>query len=245
MTLKRFIPSSIKRVLRILLRKTRDRLAGDTRRFSRQTDTTEAFKHHISISQNINKNESYRNKIHNLNIAIGKLQYRPVNPGELFSFWHCVGEPNRKRGYQKSRSLVQGGLREEYGGGLCQLSGIIYLLALKSGLNIIERHPHSVDIYAEDERYAPLGADATVVYGYKDLRIENSLTCPVYFQFSITDQCLVGSLFSRDVIKTYEMEFDRHRRADGELVISYRLKCGNKLEVTRSFYTTLSKTVAN
>jgi vancomycin resistance protein VanW len=34
------------------------------------------------------------------------------------------------------------------GGGLCQLSGIVYEAGLRAGLDPAERHPHSRDLYA-------------------------------------------------------------------------------------------------
>jgi hypothetical protein len=50
----------------------------------------------------------------------------------------------------------------------------VYHIGIIAGLDIIERYNHSVDIYTDDTRFAPLGTDATVVYGYKDLRIRNN-----------------------------------------------------------------------
>ncbi|HTP30232.1 MAG TPA: VanW family protein, partial [Anaeromyxobacteraceae bacterium] len=46
-----------------------------------------------------------------------------------------------------------------------------------------ERHSHSIDLYTDSTRFAPLGADATVAYGRKDLRFENTLTGLVSFGF--------------------------------------------------------------
>jgi hypothetical protein len=96
----------------------------------------------------------------------------------LHSFWHVVGRPSVARGFLPGRSLLAGELRPDYGGGLCQLSGLIYYASLMAGLTIVERHPHSRDIYDEQMRYAPLGADATVAYGFKDLRVLSSLSFP-------------------------------------------------------------------
>ena len=53
------------------------------------------------------------------------------------------------------------------------MSGLIYYVSLMAGLEVLERHPHSRDIYDDQTRYAPLGADATVAYGFKDLRVLN------------------------------------------------------------------------
>ncbi len=85
-----------------------------------------------------------------------------------------------------SRNLVNGKIQFTYGGGICQVAGILYHLALMAGLDILERHSHSLDIYTEVERFTPLGADATVVYGYKDLRIRNNTGHPICFEIYIT-----------------------------------------------------------
>jgi vancomycin resistance protein YoaR len=46
------------------------------------------------------------------------------------------------------------------------------------GLRIDERHPHSVDTYRE-ARYYDFGRDASIEYGYRDLRFTNLLDVPV------------------------------------------------------------------
>jgi len=81
-----------------------------------------------------------------------------VPPEAIFSFWHVVDRPTGARGFVPGRSLLGGELRPDYGGGLCQLSGIIYYSSLIAGLDILERHPHSRDIYDDQTRYTPLGA---------------------------------------------------------------------------------------
>lgn len=67
------------------------------------------------------------------------------------------------------------------GRGLCQLSGLIYYISLLAGLELIERHPHSLAIYDETTGFTPLGSEATVVYGYKDLRLRNNTDAPLQF----------------------------------------------------------------
>lgn len=80
--------------------------------------------------------------------------------------WWAIRVP--KRDTKNGRNLVAGKIQGNYGGGLCQVSGLLYYIALATGLEILERHAHSIDIYAEEDRFAPLGADDTVVFGYKN-----------------------------------------------------------------------------
>jgi len=51
-------------------------------------------------------------------------------------------------------------------------------------LEILERHAHSIDAYGSS-RYVPLGRDATVAYGYKDLQFRNATVVPMTLRFRI------------------------------------------------------------
>jgi vancomycin resistance protein VanW len=146
-------------------------------------------------------------KKHNLSLAMQKLQDVVIAPGQILSFWHLVGNPSAKAGYVEGRTLTGEELTTSVGGGLCQLSGLVYLLALKSGLTILERHPHSKDIYTDATRFAPLGSDATVVYGYKDLQIQNDLPAPICFRFFMTKQEIQAHLCSPHAITQAQVEF--------------------------------------
>ena len=134
------------------------------------------------IVQNLGTKESEK-KQHNIRIAIQKINDLQLKSGQVFSFWHFVNFPTYKGGYLKSRAIQNNKILEEIGGGICQLSGLIYYLALHCNLEIIERHYHSIDIYKEEERFTPLGSDATVYFGYKDLVFINNQA--VSFQFKL------------------------------------------------------------
>jgi vancomycin resistance protein VanW len=134
------------------------------------------------VAQPIPPTDHVPEKLHNLELARRRIGDLLIPPGGVFSFWHLVGPPGPKHGFRAGRSLLGGQLRVDYGGGLCQLSGAIYHLSLLAGLRVLERHPHSVDIYDDSTRHTPLGADATVAYGFKDLRVENTLPEPLCLQ---------------------------------------------------------------
>jgi vancomycin resistance protein VanW len=102
---------------------------------------------------------------------------------------------------------LAGKLRPDYGGGLCQLSGLIYYASLMAGLKILERHAHSRDIYDDQTRYAPLGSDATVAYGFKDLRVLNIYSFPVCFRVSITSDKAACQVCAPEPIEPREIEF--------------------------------------
>jgi len=127
----------------------------------------------FELKQVIKKGEFHENKVHNLRIVGSKINTLIIQPNEVFSFWKSVGKPNEKNGFKEGRNLIKTHISSDFGGGICQFSSILYFLALQSGLKIIERFPHSIDVYKEYERFTPLGSDCTVVYGYKDLQFQN------------------------------------------------------------------------
>lgn len=178
-----------------------------------------AFPVCLRLEQRVLLTDYIQAKLHNIETARGSLENLPVPPGGVLSFWHVVGRPTAKRGFWPGRSLLGGRLKPDYGGGLCQLSGLLYYLSLQAGLEIAERHPHSVDIYDDTERYAPLGADATVAYGFKDLRVLNTLCAPICFRVSISHTSLNGSLCSPAGIVPCIVEFLRTDHADGRCTV--------------------------
>ena len=105
----------------------------------------------------------------------------------------------------------------ERGGGLCQASGIIYHLALIAGLQIIERYNHSKDLYTEETRFCPLGSDATVAYGYRDLRIKNNTDTLINFSLEVCDNHFTGYLFSKEPIQKHEIHFEYQVKNDNLL----------------------------
>lgn len=120
----------------------------------------------------------YENKMHNLGLVRDRMQGLVIAPGEYFSFWKLVGLPDEAHGFREASMFMNRRVGSAIGGGICQLSGVIYNAALLAGAEIIERHAHSIDAYGEG-RYIPLGRDATVAYGYKDLAFRNILGIPL------------------------------------------------------------------
>ena len=153
-------------------------------------------------TQVIHETPTAEAKRHNLRLAADALQRTCIAPGEVFSFARVVGPPIASRSYRAGRTLVGGEIAASIGGGLCQLSGLLYVAALECGLEIVERHPHSLDIYTDATRFAPLGADATVVYGHRDLRFRNTLDQPIGFACEVdAGQVTLVLCASRPVVR--------------------------------------------
>ncbi|BES61111.1 VanW family protein [Dysgonomonas capnocytophagoides] len=209
MKIKKLIPSSLRLRYKLIKRYTEDRNKGVI--FASVRVTESPFEHSISETQEIRKSEYYQNKIDNIRLGTNLIERIIITSGETFSFWRAIGNPSPEKGFKMGRNLIDGKLKADYGGGLCQLSGIIYLCALKAGLSINERYNHTVDIYTEEERFTPLGADATVVYGYKDLRVVNPYPFDIRFEFEIQDGYMSCNLLSTKPITERTVEFRRKK----------------------------------
>jgi hypothetical protein len=109
-------------------------------------------------------------KIHNLRLAIQRLNGVEVPANRVLSFWKQIGKASRLKGYSRGRELREGCLIPTTGGGLCQLSNALYEAAVQGGLEIVERHAHSKVIPGS---LAERGLDATVFWNYVDLRVRS------------------------------------------------------------------------
>jgi vancomycin resistance protein VanW len=112
-------------------------------------------------------------KTHNLRLASARLNGLLIRPGETFSFTRTIGPSTRRRGYRPALEFRDGCAVTAVGGGLCQLANLIVLLGIEAGLEITERHRHSLDLFPDADRTAPFGCGATVYYNHVDLRLRN------------------------------------------------------------------------
>ena len=187
--------------------------------------------------QEIKRGELFDNKLSNIRLTASKISGIVIRRGAIFSFWHIVGNPSERNGFQKSRSIKNGVVDFETGGGVCQVSGLVYLAALKAGLKILERHNHSVDIYEEHERFSPLGADATVVYGSKDFQFLNDSEGDIQLTINVLrEEEVVLTLLSSHKIEEKTLHFDRHEEGSKRIVTTTAERHGKREQIAVSVY---------
>lgn len=163
----------------------------------------------MRLTQPILHSSFYENKIKNIERACELLSSTSILPHQSWSFWHRLGRPSRGNGFHEGRNLVNGEMSAQVGGGLCQMSSMLYHLSLMAGVQVKERHAHSLDIYEEDKRYTPLGADATVVWGSKDLRLFNPHAFELVYVLRVENGYLIGEIHSEEKLPSYALEFKR------------------------------------
>lgn len=128
----------------------------------------------------------------NVKLALEKINGYELNPLQVFSFNEVVGPRTKERGFKTAKVFEGGKVVEDLGGGICQVSSTLYQAALSAGLKVTESHRHSLPI-----KYIPKGMDATVVYGFKDLKFVNNTP----------DKLLIEGLVANDevLVKIYKI----------------------------------------
>ncbi|HZK43785.1 MAG TPA: VanW family protein [Syntrophomonadaceae bacterium] len=114
---------------------------------------------------------------HNVRLASNSINGTAILPGESFSFNNIVGQRNYQNGYRDALIIIGGLFEPGLGGGICQVSSTLYNTALLAGMDIIERHNHTLAV-----AYVPLGRDATIAYGLQDLKFRNNTNYPIYIR---------------------------------------------------------------
>jgi vancomycin resistance protein VanW len=134
-------------------------------------------------------------KRHNQALLGAALDCVVIEPDETFSVWRLAPRPSRRNGYGEAAALRNGELKLEVGGAICLLSTVLYNVALLGGMQIIERHCHSIDTYG-DGRYFELGRDAAIEYGYRDLRFRNPFDFAVLLVIDQRDDAVSAALLA-------------------------------------------------
>ena len=149
-------------------------------------------------------------KERNVAVVAARLDRRVIALGRVLSYHHAVGRPSLRRGFAAGLELHDGALAEGVGGGACQVANLLYYLALIGAQTIVERHRHTLDLFADSDRRVPFGCGATVFYNWADLRFANPLDIPVVLRLGVEHGELVGELRSERAIdvraEVYEVD---------------------------------------
>ncbi len=205
--LRQHVPAPIRLQLAAARRRLDDATSGD--HFAATRDTAEAYPHPLPdyalpISDYAGQAHVAAAKRQNLRLLPETLDATVVQPGEVWSLWRLAGRPTHARGYGDAAAIVDGELTTAVGGSTCLLSTVVFNAGLQAGLDIVERTQHSVDTYGE-RRYFELGRDATIEYGYLDLRFRNPHPYPLRLHVTATHD-EVRATFQAPVPPTFTVD---------------------------------------
>jgi len=163
--------------------------AGDRRQLVKATVAkakfTTADAEALKITEQVSTFTTYFPYAEYRNINIGRagelVNGTIIKPGETFSLNGVVGERTRANGFTEGFIIDDGIFKEDLGGGVSQMATTAFNAAFFAGMTDVEHHPHSLYI----DRY-PIGREATVAWGSKDLRWKNDTPYGVLVDVRVT-----------------------------------------------------------
>ena len=119
------------------------------------------------------------NRISNVELASSKIDGLILYPGDVFSYNEVVGQRTEEAGFLPAPAYVDGDVKDEIGGGACQVSSTLYAATLFAFLETVERTNHYFPVH-----YMQLGTDATVTIpdeggNVMDFKFRNSRNYPI------------------------------------------------------------------
>ena len=136
------------------------------------------------------------NKVFNLKLAAKTLDGLLIKPGETFSLWKAMRNADKHTPYKDGLNVINGKLCTTYGGGLCQMSNLLFWVFLHSPLTIVERHTHEVKDFPTMRNAEPEGVDATISEGWLDLKVKNETDITFQIGLSFDDVNITGGLYT-------------------------------------------------
>jgi hypothetical protein len=109
-----------------------------------------------------------RGRAINIAVGAGYLNGTVIAPNQTISFNQIVGPRRIDRGFTWAPVIIDAETEPGIGGGTCQVASTLHAAAVYGALEIVQRRGHS-----RPSGYAPLGLDATVVWGEVDLELKN------------------------------------------------------------------------
>lgn len=129
----------------------------------------------------------------NVSLAASRINGVVLAPGEILSVDKQILSRNKANGYLPAGSYANGRTVQTYGGGVCQVSSTLYGAVLRAGLIPVERNAHSMAV-----SYVPLGLDAAIAEGFKDLKIENTYDTSIYIEGYTKGGTLTFSIYGKE-----------------------------------------------
>ena len=118
-------------------------------------------------------------RISNLQLCSSKIDGYILYPGQTFSYNDIVGPRTEEAGFLSAPAYVNGEVKDEPGGGACQVSSTIYAATAFAFLETVERTCHQFEV-----NYMQPGTDATVAWpqdggNIVDFKFKNNKSYPI------------------------------------------------------------------
>ncbi|MCR5576005.1 MAG: VanW family protein [Oscillospiraceae bacterium] len=164
---------------------------------------------------------SGENRRSNLNLCASKINEHVLYPGDVFSYNETVGQRTEEAGFLPAPAYVNGDVKDEIGGGACQISSTLYASTLFAFLETVDRTCHVFPV-----NYMQPGTDATVTIPAEgksiDFKFRNNKNYPIMIKTFFDNEAstitieIWGTLEEEDYMpvefdNTYSWTFDYDR----------------------------------
>lgn len=129
----------------------------------------------------------------NLAVGAGKINGRVLMPGEVLSGYECLQPFTIENGYKTAAAYENGQVVDSIGGGVCQIATTLYDAALQAEMEIVQRQNHSMIV-----TYVKPSMDAAIAGTYKDIKIKNNYSTPVYIEGYTSGKKLIFTIYGKD-----------------------------------------------
>lgn len=137
----------------------------------------------------------------NVRLSLNYFNALAVYPGDQISFNTVVGPRTEEAGFKKAPEYAGNETVEGVGGGVCQASTTLYDAIIMAGMEIVERHPHSMTV-----SYVEPSQDAAVEYGSKDFVFRNDTEHAIYIYTEVTAETATVLIYGTRPEYHYRLE---------------------------------------
>lgn len=169
--------------------------------------TAEAKKADVSdvMSEFSTGYSSEPNRDTNLRVAAKKVSGTVVQPGEQFSLNKTIGQRTAANGYKAAGVISNGQMKEDFGGGVSQVSTTLFNAAFFAGFDLDEHQAHSRYI----SRY-PEGREATLDWSTIDMKFTNTSKQPIVIDMYLSGGEVHAKIFGDKKLKVDSNSSDRY-----------------------------------
>lgn len=144
--------------------------------------------------------KSEKNRKKNIKLGARFFKNMILGPGKEISFNKTIGDISEENGFKSAGVIVNGEFDRGIGGGICQVSTTLYNALIRADLEIIERSNHTRPI-----SYVPLGTDAAVARGSKDLKFKNNTNHNIYITSKADGENLSFMVYGNSEDRDYKI----------------------------------------
>ena len=129
----------------------------------------------------------------NIANGVSKINGHVLMPGETLSGYECMHPFTIENGYFTAAAYENGQVVDSVGGGVCQIATTLYDASLAAELEITQRQNHSMIV-----TYVKPSMDAAIAGTYKDIKITNNYSTPIYIEGTTAGKTLTFTIYGKE-----------------------------------------------